>query len=532
LAKPCNMVAVSLHRQSVKINSNNKQMKLKSLAIIALGLVSSTVAFSQEEKIDTLNVHEQRITSIEDAVTQAKKLKFSGYVQSEWQMSQIDINGNASQDMKVGAGVNAAEKANAITNPGSTFSRFGVRRGRLKATYTDFGCTGVFYIDATEKGVVLKEAYVAALDPWAGIITLKGGIFNKPFGYEIEYSSSSRETPERSRVIQTLFPNERDLGAMITLQAPKGTPWSVLKLDLGLLSGNAIGLDSKSKKDLVAHLNYTNSTANIKYAIGASLYNGYVLQPTRNVYSLSDNVFKVDSTLSNKNGYANKQYFGFDGQFSLASVAGLTTIRGEYIFGTQVGSSSSSKSNDFSISPSANPTTTSTLGSDNKTITSTTTLGSSTPVVTADAFLRKFTGGYIQLSQDIADTKHTITVKYDWYDSNVGISGNNIGAALTDAQIAENTAAVAAKRPTTYIASNKTDIAYSTIGFGYMYRMNNNIKFMVYYDIPVNETTIGNFVKPVATTANPNPVAAAPTGVDYSKVLAANLLTVRMQVKF
>jgi hypothetical protein len=494
------------------------KMTLKSL-VIALGLISSTVAFAQEEKVDTLNVHEQRITSVEDGLIQLKKLKFSGYVQSEWQMSQIDINGNASQDMKVGAGANAAEKANAVTTPGSTFNRFGVRRGRLKATYSDFGCTGVVYIDATEKGVVLKEAYVAALDPWAGILTLKGGIFNKPFGYEIEYSSSSRESPERSRVIQTLFPNERDLGAMVTLQAPKGTPWSVLKLDLGLLAGNAIGLDSKSQKDLVAHLNYTNSTANIKYAIGASLYNGYVLQPTRNVYSLSDNVFKVDSTLTNKNGYANKQYFGFDGQFSLASVAGLTTIRGEYLFGTQTGSGSSSKSNDFSISPAANPTTTttSTLGSDGKTITSTsTTVTVPSAVITGDAFLRKFTGGYIQLSQDIADTKHSISVKYDWYDPNAGISGDNIGAALTDAQKAENTAATAAKRPTTYIASNKTDIAYSTIGFGYMYRMNNNIKLMAYYDMPLNETS-------AKLTAS---------GSDFTKALAANLLTIRMQVKF
>ncbi|MEI7502476.1 MAG: hypothetical protein WCJ61_04260 [Paludibacter sp.] len=495
-------------------------MKFKSTAIIALGLIMSTVAFSQEEKVDTLNVHEQRITSLEDATLQSKKLKFSGYIQSEWQSSQIDINGNASQDMKVGAGANAAEKADAITTPGSTFNRFGVRRGRLKATYTDNGCIGVVYIDATEKGVVLKEAYAAALDPWIGYLTLKGGIFNKPFGYEIEYSSSSRETPERSRVIQTLFPNERDLGGMITLQAPKGTPWNVLKLDLGLLSGNAIGLDSKSKKDIVAHLSYSNSTPTFKYGIGASMYNGYVLQPSRNVYSIVDNVFKVDSTSTNKNGFANKQYYGLDGQFSIATVAGLTTIRGEYLFGTQPGSASSTKSNDFSISPSSNPSsaTTSVLGTDGKTITSTTTttLGSATPAITGDAFLRKFTGGYIQLSQDIADTKHTISVKYDFYDPNAGISKDNIGAALTTDQVTENAAAKTAKRPTTYVATNKADIAYSTIGFGYMYRMNNNVKFMVYYDMPLNETS----------------AALATAGSDFTKALAANLLTVRLQYKF
>ena len=481
MAKPCNMVAVSLHRQSVKINSNNKQMKLKSLAIIALGLVSSTVAFSQEEKIDTLNVHEQRITSIEDAVTQAKKLKISGYVQAEWQMSQIDINGKASQDMKVGAGANAAENAaeGNITPSGSSFNRFGVRRGRLKATYTDFGCIGVVYIDATEKGVVLKEAYASALDPWAGVATLKGGIFNRPFGYEIEYSSSSRETPERSRIIQTLFPSERDLGGMITLQAPKGTPWSVLKLDAGLLAGNAIGVDVKSQKDFIAHLTYTNSTASVKYAIGASIYNGTVFQPTTKTYSMKgDSVFALTGdSASTKNKSTNRQYFGFDAQLNFATVAGLTSLRGEYLFGTQPGTSSSTSSYNNSTIP----------ANDYK--------------GTNDIYIRKFAGGYIQLSQDIADTKHTVTVKYDWYDPNTAVSGDKIGASTS----------VSGQK-----ATSKADIAYSTIGFGYLYRMNNNIKLMAYYDMPVNEKT----------------AKLNKAGSDYTKVLAANLLTIRMQVKF
>ena len=50
-------------------------MKLKSLAIIALGLISSTVAFSQE-KVDSLDVHEQRISLVEDGLFQLKKLKW------------------------------------------------------------------------------------------------------------------------------------------------------------------------------------------------------------------------------------------------------------------------------------------------------------------------------------------------------------------------------------------------------------------------------------------------------------------------
>ena len=448
-------------------------MKFKSLAIIALGLVSSTVAFSQEAKVDSLNVLDQRITSVDDGLLQLKKLKISGYIQSEWQSSQIDVNGKASNDMKVGAGANAAELANAVANPGGSFNRYGVRRGRLKATYTDFGCTGVFYLDATEKGVVLKEAYVAALDPWAGLFTLKGGVFNRPFGYEIEYSSSSRETPERSRIIQTLFPSERDLGGMFTLQAPKTSPWNVLKLDAGLLAGNAIGVDTKGKKDFIAHLTYNKSTSTFKYGIGASMYSGSVFQPTTKVYTMSNNAFTaVGDSASNKNQYASRKYYGFDGQFSIATALGLTNIRGEYLFGKQPGTSSSTSSYNNSTIP----------ANDYK--------------GTNDIYIRNFAGGYIQLSQDIADTKHTLTVKYDWYDPNTDVAGNNIGIAGSK--------------------TSKADIAYSTLGLGYMYRLNNNVKFMLYYDMPVNETSS----------------ALSAKGSDYTKKLAANLVTVRMQFKF
>jgi hypothetical protein len=446
-------------------------MKLKSLAIIALGLICSTVAFSQE-KVDSLGLHEQRISLVEDGLLQLKKLKISGYVQTEWQSSQIDVNGNASKDMKVGGGANAGEKADAVLTPGSSFNRFGVRRGRLKATYTDFGCTGVFYIDATEKGVVVKEAYIAALDPWAGVVTLKGGIFNRPFGYEIEYSSSSRESPERSRIIQTLFPSERDLGGMLTLQAPKTSPWNVLKLDLALVAGNAIGLDLKSQKDLIAHLNYVNSTGDLKYGIGVSMYNGGIFNPTKKVYSIANNVFTATGdSASNFNKMVSREYYGFDGQLSLASGAGLTTLRGEYIFGKQPGSTSSDGS-----------------------------YNGAAALATTDTYVRNFAGGYIQLSQDIADTKHTLTVKYDWYDPNTDVAGNNIGIAGAAGTV----------------KTNKADIAYSTLGIGYLYRMNNNVKFMVYYDMPVNETSSN--------------LSAA--GSNFTKVLAANLLTVRMQVKF
>jgi len=437
-------------------------MRFKNLAIIALGLVSSTVAFSQEEKVDSLNMLDQRITTVEDGLFQLKKLKLSGYIQAQWQSSQLDSLGRKTNDMKVGIGKNGAE-----TLPGTTdYNRYGVRRGRLKATYEDFGCQAVIEFDISEGGLKTKDLYLNILDPWVNTIALKGGVFDRPFGYEIAYSSSKLESPERSRLIQTLFPDEKDLGSMLTIQAPKTSPWNVLKLEAGLLSGNSINKDYKSKKDFAAHLTFNKALATMKYGIGVSMYSGSVLQTTANVYSMKNGSFVVDNTASNKNAFADRSYFGVDGQFSFASDLGMSSIRAEYITGTQPGASGSSASpNGFDPTASG--------------------------FVAFDTYVRKFRGGYINFVQDIADTKHSIVVKYDWYDPNTDVVGNKVGLASTNTGLA--------------------DMAYSTLGLGYMYRMNNNVRIMAYYDIVSNESTK---VK------------------GYFSNVKDNLVTVRLQYKF
>lgn len=442
-------------------------MKIKTL-VIALGLVSSTFVFSQEvEKIDTLNVLDQRVTTLEDALQSSKKLKVSGYVQTQWQSSQIDSLGKSSQDMKVGA-----TKAGSET---TDMNRFGIRRGRIKVAYEDFGSTGVLQFDLTEKGLALKDAYLNILDPWVGYVSLKGGIFDRPFGYEISYSSSRRESPERSRIFQTLFPDERDLGVSLILQAPKTSPWNVLRLEAGLFAGNGIAQDNNSKKDFIGHLSYNKLlTSDIKFGLGASYYLGSVAETNKYIYSVSSGAFSVDS-LSNikKDGYAKRQYVGFDGQLSINSVFGLTSIRGEYLFGVQPANSANSSS----------PKTGNIGGTDNLNTTSFVPGGT-------DTYIRNMAGGYVHFIQDIADTKHSIVVKYDWYDPNTDITGSQIGVGSK---------------------TGKTDIAYSTLGLGYMYRMNNNVRIMAYYDIVSNETTR---VK------------------GYFKNVNDNLVTVRLQYKF
>ncbi len=443
-------------------------MKLKSLAIIALGLLSSTVSFSQEAMVDSLNVLDQRVTTLEDYVVTSKKLKISGYIQAQWQSSEVDSLGKASQDMKVGTA-----KAGSEIND---MNRFGIRRGRIKMAYEDFGCTGVLQFDLNEKGLALKDAYLNILDPWIGYVGFKAGVFDRPFGYEISYSSSRRESPERSRIFQTLFPDERDLGAMLILQAPKTSPWNVLKLEAGLFSGNGIAQDNDSKKDFIGHLTFNKPlNANVKIGLGASLYDGSVAQTNVNVYKMDNGAFVLNNDAANKNAFAKRQYIGFDGQLSASTALGLTTIRGEYIFGNQPATSANSSS----------PKIGNISGVDNL-----------NPLLGGtDTYIRKMSGGYVHFIQDIAYTKHSIVVKYDWYDPNTDVAGNQIG--------------IAAK-------TGKADVAYSTLGLGYMYRMNNNIRIMAYYDIVSNEKV--------------NVVAAALKG--YKANLADNLVTVRLQYKF
>jgi hypothetical protein len=152
---------------------------------------------------------------------------------------------------------------------------------------------------------------------------------------------------------------------------------------------------------------------------------------------------------------------GADAQVVYPFPFGITTIRAEYIMGTQSGTSSSSTS--FSTAP------------------------------TSDIYMRSFNGAYFYFVQNIWKTKHQIVVKYDWYDPNTEIGGND----LKDASV-------------THLSS--ADVKYTTLGFGYTYQHDKNVKLMVYYDMVTNETS-----------ANLN---------GYHKDIKDNVLTIRMQYRF
>lgn len=311
------------------------------------------------------------------------------------------------------------------------FNRIGIRRGRIKFTYEEGIASGVFQLDITEKGVGFKDAYLNVKDPWVGTNALRAGVFDRPFGYEISYSSSRRESPERSTVFQTLFPDERDLGAMLILQPAKTSPLNFIKLEAGLFTGNGIKQETDNRKDFIGHFSLANPIGdNTKYGVGVSYYHGSVYQGDSSVYTMHDKRFVQNKSGDNLGSYAKRQYVGFDAQISHMSLVGLTQLRAEYLFGQQPGTASSSKSPNSSTLP------------DHAT------------------YIRNFTGGYVMLVQDLGLSPFSVVLKYDWYDPNIKVSKNEVGLNGT----------------------GKADALQTTVGVGALWRINNSLRLQAYYE--------------------------------------------------
>lgn len=444
--------------------------KLRLLATLfcLILVLASTRLIAQEssldsEAADSLN---NKIETIKSDLGVFKRLKVTGYIQAQFQL---------------------ADTIGSVTPfSGGSFAKFtdnriGVRRGRVKFTYENELSTYVLQLDGTEKGVSIKDAYVAIKEPWLEFATLTAGVFDRPFGYEISYSSSARETPERARIFQTLFPGERDLGAKITLQPKKGSRFEWIKLETGLFTGNGINAEFDKKKDFIGHLSFAkaNKAETFKYGAGVSYYKGGVFQGTKFIYSpgeVADVSIAglVDSTSTNKFSFANREYMGFDAQISIFSPLGFTNIRGEYLTGKQPGA----KASNTSISSATAPD--------------------------YDIYNRAFSGGYVYFIQGIGQTKNQLVVKYDWFDPNTKVKGSEI---MSKASNGKSTGLGVA------------DIKFTTLGLGWNYRFNSQIKLTAYYEIVKNEKT-------ALSTAGTNGTT------NTTKDLKDNVFTFRIQYKF
>jgi hypothetical protein len=183
---------------------------------------SGDSSLTPQEISDRLAGMSENLNTLNGDVAILKWLKVSGYLQARYEYNDT----SKSTDPLL--------KGVATNRNGNNFY---IRRGRIKFTFQPVQSSKyVIYFDASKNSVSLKEAYLELYKAFGRHnFAFTAGQFNVPFGYEIEYSSSKRDFPERSLAENKLFPGERDRGINFTYTAPR-----YLVLNAGLLQGNGI----------------------------------------------------------------------------------------------------------------------------------------------------------------------------------------------------------------------------------------------------------------------------------------------------
>ncbi len=366
-------------------------------------------------------------------------LKIGGYIQPQFQIAGAK-------------GVKSFEGGDFATN---VSNRFMLRRSRVRIDYVHFAegkkpsVQIVFQFDANERGFTVRDVWGRIFENKYKLFSLTAGMFARPFGYEVNLSSSDRESPERGRMSQLLMKSERDLGAMLSLDSRrKNNKLKYLKADLGVFNGQGINAagDFDNTKDIIGNLALKPYPLSKQFSLsaGASVLYGGLMQNTKYVFSTGTvsgiKKVMVDSSTDNINRTSPRKYYGMNAQFRFKSSKGISTeLRAEFVAGQQTGTSGNTE----------------------------------TPVALvsgADGFhIRHFNGAYFYLLQHIFNTRNQLLLKYDWYDPNTKVSGREIGAAGSN-----------------FTSAN---IKYKTIGFGYINYLTDNVKIVLYYARVINERT-------------------------------------------
>lgn len=488
---------------------------MKTLILTVFSCLTAVGVFAQdtEPSMERLSALEGKVTGLEESYLETKatvdklaKLKISGYLQAQYRSA---MDGEAAQtdtnDVYTGVYNYAVGNYAGGTFAGNTDGLFQVRRGRFKLNYNTKYTDYVVQLDVTQSGVGVKDAYLSLTEPWLAVFKAKMGVFDRPFGFEISYSSSSRESPERSRLFQTLFPGERDLGAQLEAALPeKYGPLSWLNFKGGLFTGNGIAVESDQNLDLMGRLGISIPLTDLNLAIdgGVSAYIGSVsctdtswvsfdttVSPKKvfkrgKVYEMNADKkqFVQDTSKSQLLKDFDRKYTGMDLQVysdvlsSLLPVSAGLSVRGEYIFGLQPGTSSSSSFYNAAKGASA-------------------------------LYLRDFSGYYLTYVQNIGNSIQTV-VKYDLYDPNTGIEAGDIDSAgIKKGKL------------------SPADLAYTTLGLGLIYHWDENLKFVLYLDKVGNETLEASEVKKL-------PLSDQNSLRWYTEDLKDDVLTFRVQYKF
>jgi hypothetical protein len=456
----------------------NFHRKFLAASLVAFATVIPVAAQDATTGPDTVTVEEfeslkgqveslnESFLTTKTTVDKLAKIKVSGYIQAQWQ--QADSLGAPSV-----AGGNF---------PANSDQRFQLRRGRVKTAYETATSRYVLQIDvvpgglvnnavSTSGGVTIKDAYAVLMEPWLKTFSATFGVFDRPFGHEISYSSSMRESPERSRVFQTVFPGERDLGAKIEANPTEHLGFlQYFTLKAGLFTGMGPNVNENDReRDFIGRVGFTAPFYDLNLSIdgGVSAYLGKSTSVNDTALAFGDTSFITTAT-GNKLKTFERTVYGADVQTFytvpvIGDILGGTSLRGEYLQGKMPG-----------------------------------TKNSSAPYAASTSALveREFRGWYVILVQNFGDKVQGV-VKYDVYDPNTQVSGADLG------------------KPGTNLGA--ADVQFSTLGLGAIYHWDENVKLTAYYDRVTNEES-----------------NAAATGslLPYQQDLKDNVFTARVQVKF
>lgn len=433
------------------------------LFIVILSLSMTQFAAAQRNINDILDS-----TTVNNLLVISKKygsVSFSGYLQPQFQYAQT--KGSQAEFQ----GGNFAE---------FTDNRFRLRRGRLRADYSLLNDDGspstyfVFQFDGSEQGVNVRDFWGRYYENKFQLFYFTAGLAGRPFGNELQFSSSSREAPERGRMSQTLMKTERDLGVMITFNPrKKNAKLKKIQFDLGIYNGQGLSgpQEFDNSKDFVfrlSHKNYAfkklplNISGGLSALIGGlnhQLPTKYEMQKVNNLWVMAEN-----TSPQNINKIAPRKYYGADIQLSTQNENWKSEIRAEYITGLQSGTATSSST------PGTYPVDKNNLK--------------------LPYYTRNFDGSYITFIQNLNSSKNQLILKYDWFDPNLKIKGDEIKAIN---------------------GFSGADVRFDTYGFGFLHHFNSHLKAVIYYDVIKNERT---------------------QLINYQKDLADNILTIRTQFYF
>jgi phosphate-selective porin len=393
---------------------------MKKLLMITVFTLLSVYGYSQTQVIDSLkdvlgkhdgklNALDERVLVNEADLGKLNKIKISGYIQAQYENYEHDLFANYA--------------------PQNTFY---IRRARVKFTYEALdGVKFVLQPDFSTGNVALKDAYAVVNIPKLNGWTIWAGQMNRP-NYEVEFSSSSREVMERSLIIRTLYPGEREIGAKLEYSGTN-TPilfqFMVMNGNFTSTNNTTVAKDIDSKKDLMGRLVYSLKLpgAGLGIDFGANGYYGGT-RATKNMY-----VKNSDLTLDSLSigDYMKKQWIGAELRL-YADILGGLSIKGEYIAGTNSFPSATA-------SPASNASVATKLASAN--------------------IYRSFSGYYVYLVKNVG-LKHQFVVRYDYFDPNTKISGD---------------------------LASSSDIKYKTWTFAYQYYLNDFIRLTLQYSLLNNE---------------------------------------------